>query len=43
MMFRKGEFGLYDYRERSAGGRLFLAFFAGLISGVLLMVYLFLQ
>ncbi|HBC0990036.1 TPA: hypothetical protein IGZ61_004828 [Escherichia coli] len=41
MTFRKGEFGLYDCRVRSAGGRLFLAFVAGLIFGVVLMVCLF--
>ena len=40
MNFKKGEFGLHDYRERSASGRLLLAFIAGLISGVVLMFFL---
>lgn len=41
MTFRKGEFGLYDCRERLAGGRLLLAFIAGLVFDVVLMVCLF--
>lgn len=40
MTFRKGEFGLYDCREQSAAGKLFLAFIAGLVFGVLLMICL---
>ncbi|HFH2783539.1 TPA: hypothetical protein ACGJP5_004737 [Escherichia coli] len=38
MPFRKGEFGLYDCREQSAAGKLFLAFIAGLVFGVLLTI-----
>ena len=41
MTFRKGEFGLYHCRERSAGGRLLLAFIVGIAFGVALMVCLF--
>lgn len=41
MIFNKGEFGLYDCRERPVGGRMFLVFIIGLICGVTLMVCLF--
>lgn len=42
MSYRKGELGLYDCRERSAGRKLFLVFIAGLMCGVMLIVGLFL-
>lgn len=41
MICRKGELGLYDCRERSAGRKLFMAFIAGLMCGVILIVGLF--
>ncbi|MED0218553.1 hypothetical protein RCU60_03605, partial [Escherichia coli] len=36
---RRGQFGIYDCRERPVGGRLLLAFLAGFISGVSVVVY----
>ncbi|EMS0080124.1 TPA: hypothetical protein IBK98_004777 [Escherichia coli] len=36
---RKGQFGIYDCRERPVGGRLLLAFLAGFISGVSVVIY----
>lgn len=42
MIYRKGELGLYDCRERSAGRKLFMAFIAGRVCGVMLIVGLFL-
>jgi hypothetical protein len=41
MIYRKGELGLYDCRERSAGRKLFMAFIAGRMCGVMLIVGLF--
>ncbi len=38
MIYRKGELGLYDCRERSAGRKLFMAFIAGRVCGVMLIV-----
>ena len=37
--YRKGQFGIYDCRERLVGGGLLLAFLAGFISGVSVVVY----
>ena len=36
---RKGQFGIYDCRECPVGGRLLLAFLAGFIFGVSVVVY----
>lgn len=36
---RRGQFGIYDCRERSVGGRLLLAFLAGFIFGVFVVIY----
>lgn len=36
---RRGQFGIYDCRERPVGGRLLLAFLAGFIFGVSVVIY----
>lgn len=36
---RKGQFGIYDCRERLAIGKLLLAFLAGFIFGVSIVIY----
>ncbi len=41
MTYRKGEFGLYDCRDRTISRKIFLAFTSGLVCGVMLVVCLF--
>ncbi len=36
---RRGQFGIYDSRERPVGGKLLLAFVAGFASGVFVVIY----
>ena len=39
MGFRKGETGIYNCQERTAGGKLLLAFVSGFFLSVLLMFF----